>query len=65
MLINFISLRSYETISECITYNDTFDILKAIYLIHVADDLRSSNCDVTSISGMTKSCFFNLVDTLD
>ena len=32
---------------------------------YVADDLRSINCDVTSISGMTKSCFFNLVDTLD
>ena len=32
---------------------------------NVADDLRSINCDVTSISGMTKSCFFNLVDTLD
>ena len=30
-----------------------------------ADDLRSINCDVTSFSGMTKSCFFNLVDTLD
>ena len=25
------------------------------------DDLRSINCDVTSIIGMTKSCFFNLV----
>ena len=34
-------------------------------LQHAADDLRSINCDVTSISGMTKSCFFNLVDTLD
>ena len=32
---------------------------------NVADDLRSMNCDETSISGMTKSCFFNLVDTLD
>ena len=32
---------------------------------NVADDLRSINCDVTSISGMTKSCFFNLVDILD
>ena len=32
---------------------------------NVADDLGSINCDVTSISGMTKSCFFNLVDTLD
>ena len=32
---------------------------------NVADDLRSINCDVTSISWMTKSCFFNLVDTLD
>ena len=32
---------------------------------NVADDLRSINCDVTSISGMTKSCFVNLVDTLD
>ena len=32
---------------------------------NVADDLRSINRDVTSISGMTKSCFFNLVDTLD
>ena len=32
---------------------------------NVADDLRSINCDVTSISGITKSCFFNLVDTLD
>ena len=32
---------------------------------NVADDLRSINCDVTSISVMTKSCFFNLVDTLD
>ena len=32
---------------------------------NVADDLRSINCDVTSISGMTKSCFFNSVDTLD
>ena len=31
---------------------------------NVADDLRSFNCDVTSISGMTKSCFFNLVNTL-
>ena len=30
-----------------------------------ADDLRSINCDVTSISGMKKSRFFNLVDTLD
>ena len=32
---------------------------------NAADDLRSINCDVTSFSGMTKSCFFNLVDTLD
>ena len=32
---------------------------------NVADDLRSINCDVTSISWMTKSCFFNLVGTLD
>ena len=32
---------------------------------NVADDLRSINCDVTSISGMTKSCFFSLVDTLE
>ena len=32
---------------------------------NVADDLRSINCDVTSTSGMTKSCFFNLVYTLD
>ena len=32
---------------------------------NVANDLRSINCDVTSISGMTKSCFFILVDTLD
>ena len=32
---------------------------------NVADDLRSINCDVTYISGMTKSRFFNLVDTLD
>ena len=32
---------------------------------NVADDLRSINCDVTSISGMTKSYYFNLVDTLD
>ena len=32
---------------------------------NVADGLRSINCDVTSISGMTNSCFFNLVDTLD
>ena len=32
---------------------------------NVADELRSINCDVTSISGMTKSCFFNLIDTLD
>ena len=32
---------------------------------NVADDRRSFNCDVTSISGMTKSCFFNLVDKLD
>ena len=31
---------------------------------NVADDLRSINCDVTSISGITKSSFFNLVDTL-
>ena len=32
---------------------------------NLADDLRSINCDVTSISGMTKSCFFDLVVTLD
>ena len=32
---------------------------------NVADNLRSINCDVTSISGMTMSCFFNLVDMLD
>ena len=32
---------------------------------NVADDLRSINCDVTSISGMTKLRFFNLVDTFD
>ena len=32
---------------------------------NVADDLRSIHCDMTSISGMTKLCFFNLVDTLD
>ena len=32
---------------------------------NAADDLRSINCDVTSISGMTKSCFFYLVDTLN
>ena len=32
---------------------------------NVADDLRSINCDVTSISWMTKSYFINLVDTLD
>ena len=32
---------------------------------NVADDLRSFNCDVTYILGMTKSCFLNLVDTLD
>ena len=32
---------------------------------NVADDLRSINCDATSIYGMTKSCFFNMVDTLD
>ena len=31
---------------------------------NVADDLRSINCDVTSISGMIKSCFFYLVDML-
>ena len=30
---------------------------------NVDDDLTSINCDVTSFSGMTKSCFFN--DTLD
>ena len=28
---------------------------------NVTDDLRSINCDVTSISGKTKSCFLNLV----
>ena len=32
---------------------------------NVANDLRSINCNVTSISGMTKSCFFNLVDAFD
>ena len=32
---------------------------------NVADDLKSINCDVTSISRMTTSCFSNLVDTLD
>ena len=32
---------------------------------NVADDLRSINCDVTSISGITKSCYLNLVDTYD
>ena len=32
---------------------------------NVADDLRSTNCVVTSISGMTKSCYFNLVNMLD
>ena len=32
---------------------------------NIADDLRSINCDVTSISWMTMSWFFNLVDTLD
>ena len=32
---------------------------------NVSDDFRSINCDVTSISGITKSCLFNLVDTLD
>ena len=32
---------------------------------NVADDLRSINCDATSISGMIKSCFISLVDTLD
>ena len=32
---------------------------------NVADDLRSINCDMTSISGMTKSCFFDSSDTLD
>ena len=31
---------------------------------NVADDLRSINCDVTSISVMAKSCFLNFVDTL-
>ena len=31
---------------------------------NVTVDLRSINCDVTSMSGMAKSCFFNLVDTL-
>ena len=30
---------------------------------NTADDHRTINCDVTSISGMTKSCFFNLVDS--
>ena len=41
-------------------------ILRTSTLQHnVADDLRSINCDVTSFSGMTKSCFYNLVDTLD
>ena len=32
---------------------------------NVADDLRSINCHVTSIYGMTKSSFLNLFDTLD
>ena len=32
---------------------------------NVADDVRSINCDATSISGMTKSCFFNLFNTFD
>ena len=32
---------------------------------NIADDLRSIKYDVTSIYGMAKSCFFNLVDTLD
>ena len=32
---------------------------------NIADDLRSINRNVTSISEMTKSCFFNLVDTLN
>ena len=31
---------------------------------NVADDLRSVNCDVTSILAMTKSCYLYLVDTL-
>ena len=30
---------------------------------NVADYLRSINCDMTSISWLTKSCFFNLVET--
>ena len=37
----------------------------AVLQLNVTDDLRLINCDVTSISGMIKSCFFNLVDTLD
>ena len=32
---------------------------------NVADDFRSNNCDVISISGMKESCFLNLVDTLN
>ena len=32
---------------------------------NIADDLRSINCDVNSISGMINLCFFNLVNTLD
>ena len=39
--------------------------LTSTFQDNVADDLRSINCDVTSIYGMTKSCFYNLVDTLD
>ena len=32
----------------------------ATFQHNVADDLRSINRDATSISGLTKSCFFNL-----
>ena len=37
----------------------------ATHLHNAADDLRSINYDVTSISGMAKLYFINLVDTLD
>ena len=37
----------------------------AMFQHNVADDLRSINCDVTSISGMTKLCIFNFFETLD
>ena len=45
-------------------------LLLGIYAVFINvilyyDDLISINCDLTSISGMTKSCFFNLVDTFD